>query len=76
MLKDNKKAILTDAEDVGTDGAKGQYFPRNDENSNIIFLADMSDPDTDDEILQMQLDQIPHVNNSDVFKHYFINPTD
>ena len=38
---------------------------------NIVILADMSDPDTDDEIIQMILDAVP---NMDEWKKCYIKP--
>ena len=35
----------------------------------VVILANMSDPDSDDEIMQMLLDQIPHVEK---FQKYYI----
>ena len=35
----------------------------------VVILANMSDPDTDDEIIQMLLDQIPHVEK---MQKYFV----
>ena len=71
----NSKSLLKAGEDKGPDGAEGQWLPRNEQNFNLIFLSDFSDKDTDDEIVQMQLDQIPHV-MSDKFAHFYINPNE
>lgn len=38
---------------------------------NIVMLSDMSDPDTDDEIIQMVLDNVPNI---DEWKKVFIKP--
>jgi len=48
------KTFLRPEEDVDKDGNKGNYFMRDE--FNIIIHSNMSDPDCDDEIIQMVLD--------------------
>ena len=59
-------------EDKGDDGTPGMWSMREENGFNIIFLSNMEDPDTDDEVEQMKMDQIPHCNT---FQHVFVNPT-
>ena len=52
------KGILRPEEDKDDEGNKGMYFMR--DTFMVLILANMADPDTDDEIIQMLLDQVPH----------------
>ena len=56
---ENYKAILRDGEDVDDHGNVGMFRMHKD--FNIVILHNMSDPDCDDEIVQMLLDQIYHI---------------
>ena len=57
-LKGDKTFLRAD-ENVDKDGNKGNYCFK--EEYNMILLSNMSDPDCDDEIIQMVLDQIDHI---------------
>ena len=48
------KGILRPEEDKDDEGNKGMYFMR--DTFMVLILANMADPDTDDEIIQMLLD--------------------
>ena len=65
----NFKKILTAGEDTDVHENPGLYV-LNDK-FNLIFLTNMSDPDFDDEMVQMVMDEIPHI---DKFKKFYINP--
>ena len=56
---ENYKAILKDGEDKDDHGNEGMYRMHKD--FNIVILHNMSDMDCDDEIVQMLLDQIYHI---------------
>ena len=53
------KTFLRATENVDKDGNKGNFCL--DEKFNIIINCNMADPDCDDEIIQMVLDQIDHI---------------
>ena len=59
-LKGEKKFLRED-EDVDKDGHKGHF--KMTAEFQLILLSDMSDPDFDDELVQMCLDQIDHIEN-------------
>ena len=61
------KGILRPEEDKDDEGNKGMYFMR--DTFMVLILANMADPDTDDEIIQMLLDQVPH---ADKMQKYFV----
>ena len=65
------KAILKTGEDKDEHNNKGMYFfnPK----FNLIILNDMSDEYCDDEIIQMKLDQVAHIED---WKKIYILPTD
>ena len=68
---ENYKAILKDEEDVDDNGNKGMYRMKKD--FSIVILHNMSDPDCDDEIVQMLLDEIFNIKD---FQKMYVNPTD
>ena len=68
-LLQNYKTLLKPGENFDINKIVNNFNIRND--FNIVLLADMSDPDTDDEIIQMLLDEIP---NSDTFRKVYILP--
>ena len=67
------KTFLRPEEDVDNDGNKGNFIFTHPENYNIVLLTNMEDPDYDDEVIQMVLDQIDHIEQ---FECIYINPTD
>ena len=54
------KKIIKPDEDEDMHKNKGMFDIHQD--YNLIILSDMSDPDCDDEIIQMVLDEIPNIN--------------
>ena len=68
---ENYKAILKDGEDVDDHGNVGMFMMKPD--FNIIILHNMSDMDCDDEIVQMLLDEIFHIED---FQKIYIEPTE
>ena len=65
----NPKKIIKPEEDEDQHKNKGLFDAHKE--FNLIILSDMSDPDCDDEIIQMVLDEIPNVNE---FQKIYINP--
>ena len=63
------KTLVKDSENFDLGNHKGQYTLHSD--FNLGVLMDMSDPDTDDEILQMLLDVIPNIEE---FKKVYVVP--
>ena len=65
------KKIVKESEDMDTQGNKNLYAlnPK----FNLIIVSNMADPDCDDEIIQMVLDEIPHIQK---FERIFIEPTE
>ena len=57
--KTDYKSILKNDEDRDEQGNPKLYFMK--PKFMVVILANMSDPDSDDEIMQMLLDQIPHI---------------
>ena len=64
----NYKTILKPGEDKDDQGNANMYYMK--DTFQVVIVANMSDPDTDDEIIQMLLDQIPH---ADKFQKYYVN---
>ena len=64
-LDQNYKQLLKAGEDFDKYKNKGMYSMDND--FNMAILSNMSDPDYDDEILQMVLDQIDHIDDFEKF---------
>lgn len=65
----NYKTLLKPGEDFDINRNLNNYHISNE--FNLVLLSDMSDPDTDDEILQMLLDEIANI---DQFRKVYVIP--
>ena len=71
MMSGGKQIVKDDEDHDGRGGSKGTFFINS--KFNIIVLMNLQDPDADDEIVQMVLDELPH---QDKFVKLYISPTE
>ena len=69
-MYDNHKQLLKKEEDNDGHGNQGMFIMKSE--FNIVILSNMGDKDFDDEILQMQMDCVDHID--DFYKIYVRAP--